>query len=98
MKKTYDIAGEIMGFFESFKGSKPAIDNDNILIVRGKSRKVLPINELESKLSEVGEIIGGTELDASSEKISEILKNQDTLDLVFFKNTTKYIITKRTTF
>ena len=77
MKKTYDIAGEIMGFFESFKGSKPAIDNDNILIVRGKSRKVLPINELESKLSEVGEIIGGTELDASSEKISEILKSGD---------------------
>ena len=65
MKKTYEIAGDIMGFFESFKGSKPAIDNDNILIVRGKSRKVLPINELESKLSEVGEVIGGTELDAS---------------------------------
>ena len=38
MKKTYEIAGDVMGFFDSFKGSKPAIDNDNILIVRGKSR------------------------------------------------------------
>ncbi|MBR3139751.1 MAG: DUF2120 family protein [Methanobrevibacter sp.] len=77
MKKTYDIAGAIMGFFESFKGSRPAIDNDNILIVRGKSRKVLPLDELEPKLSEVGEVIGGTELDASSEKISKILKSGD---------------------
>lgn len=77
MKKTYEIAGEVMGFFESFKGSKPAIDNDKILIVRGKSRKVLPIDDLGSKISEVGEIIGGTEIEATSTKIEEILKSGD---------------------
>ena len=77
MKKTYEIAGDVMGFFDSFKGSKPAIDNDNILIVRGKSRKVLPINELQSKLSQIGEIIGGKEIDATSDTITEILKSGD---------------------
>lgn len=77
MKKTYEIAGEVMGFFDSFKGSRPAIDNERILIVRGKSRKVLPIDEFESKLSEIGEILGGTELDATSEKVSEILEVGD---------------------
>ena len=77
MKKTYEIAGQVMGFFDSFKGSRPAIDNERILIVRGKSRKVLPISEFESKLSEIGEILGGTEVDNSSEKISEILKVGD---------------------
>ena len=77
MKKTYEIAGEVMGFFESFKGSRPAIDNERILIVRGKSRKVLPLDDFDSKLSEIGEILGGTELDENSEKIEEILKSGD---------------------
>ena len=77
MQKKYEIAGEIMGFFDSFKGSMPAIDNDKILIVRGRSRKVLPVDELESKLVEIGEIIGGTEIDESSDKISDILRSGD---------------------
>ena len=66
-----------MGFFDAFKGSRPAIDNERILIVRGRSRKVLPLNEFESKLAEIGEILGGTELDATSEKISQILEVGD---------------------
>lgn len=77
MKKTYEIAGEVMGFFDSFKGSRPAIDNERILIVRGRSRKVLPLAEFDSKLTEIGEILGGTELDATSEKVSEILEVGD---------------------
>ena len=77
MKKTYEIAEEVMGFFDSFKGSRPAINNDKILIVRGKSRKIIPINEFDAKLTEIGEILGGTEVDATSEGISEILKSGD---------------------
>ena len=77
MKKTYELAGQVMGFFDAFKGSRPAIDNERILIVRGKSRKVLPITEFDAKLSEIGEILGGTELDESSDKISEILEVGD---------------------
>ena len=77
MKKTYEIAGQVMGFFDAFKGSRPAIDNERILIVRGRSRKVLPLDEFDSKLNEIGEIIGGTELDSNSEKISDILKVGD---------------------
>jgi len=77
MKKTYEIAGQVMGFFDSFKGSRPAINNDKILIVRGRSRTVIPLDEFESKLTEIGEILGGTELEASSEKIGEILKSGD---------------------
>ena len=77
MKKTYEIAGEVMGFFDSFKGSRPAIDNERILIVRGRSRKVIPLNEFKSKLTEIGEILGATEVEASSEEVSEILKVGD---------------------
>lgn len=77
MKKTYEIAGQVMGFFDAFKGSRPAIDNERILIVRGRSRKILPLNEFSAKLSEIGEILGGTELEASSDKIKDILKEGD---------------------
>ena len=77
MKKSYEIAGTVMGFFDAFKGSRPAIDNDKILIVRGRSRKVIPLDEFESKLTEVGELLGGTEVDATSEEIGEILKSGD---------------------
>ena len=77
MRKTYEIAGEVMGFFDSFKGSRPAINNDKILIVRGRSRTVIPISDFDSKLTEIGEILGGTELDENSEKIEEILKSGD---------------------
>jgi hypothetical protein len=55
----------------------PEANNVGILIVRGRSRKVLPLNEFDSKLTEIGEILGGTELDATSEKISEILEVGD---------------------
>ncbi len=77
MKKTYEIAGQIMGFFDAFKGSRPAIDNDNILIVRGRSRTVIPLSDFEAKLQEIGEILGGTEIDSNSDKIEEILKEGD---------------------
>ena len=66
-----------MGFFDAFKGSRPAINNESILIVRGRSRKVIPIDEFESKLNEIGEILGGKEVNDDSDKISDILKSGD---------------------
>ena len=77
MKKTYEIAGQVMGFFDSFKGSHPAIDNDKILIVRSRSRKVIPLDEMEAKVLEVGKELDGKEVPANSNKIEEILKLGD---------------------
>jgi len=77
MEKKYEIAGKVMGFFDAFKGSRPAIDNESILIVRGRSRKILPIDEFNSKLSEIGEIIGGKEVDNNSDEIVKILQSGD---------------------
>ena len=77
MQKKYEIAGSVMGFFDSFKGSRPAIDNARILIVRGRSRKTIPVDELENKLSELGSELGGVEIPATSDKIEEILRFGD---------------------
>lgn len=75
----YRVAGQVMGFFDSFKGSSSAIDNDKILIVRGRSRKTVAIDQLEDKLDEVGKLIQGKELSETndSDKISDILTRGD---------------------
>ena len=77
MKKQYEIAGKVMGFFDSFKGSRPAIDNARILIVRSRTMKTIPIDQMEDKLSEIGNELGGVEIPATSDKIEEILKSGD---------------------
>ena len=77
MQKKYEIAGIVMGFFDSFKGSHPAIDNDKILIVRSRSRKVIPLDEMEAKVLEVGKELDGEEIPANSNKIEENLKLGD---------------------
>ena len=77
MQRKYEIAGSVMGFFDSFKGSRPAIDNDKILIVRSRSRKIIPISEMEDKVLEIGKELGGTEVPANSDKIQEILESGD---------------------
>lgn len=74
MQKLYEIAGKVMGFFDAFKGSQPAIDNNRILIVRGKSRRVLPVDELESKLEELGLELEGKEVTSDKEEMNEILE------------------------
>ena len=62
MQKFYELAGEVMVFFDAFRGSRPAINNEKILIVRGRSRKTLDINDFNSKLDEIGSIINGKEI------------------------------------
>lgn len=77
MMKKYEIAGEVMGFFNSFKGSQPAIDNERILIVRGRSRNIIKFDEFDEKLTEIGQKINGVEIESTSDKISEILQTGD---------------------
>ena len=77
MQKFYEVAGEVMGFFDAFKGSRPAIDNDKILIVRGRSRKTLDVNDFNSKLNEIGSIINGKEIESDSKKITKLLESGD---------------------
>ena len=77
MQKFYEVAGEVMGFFDAFKGPRPAIDNDKILIVRGRSRKTLDVNDFNSKLNEIGSIINGKEIESDSKKITKLLESGD---------------------
>lgn len=76
MKPIHKIAGQVMGDLEAFHGSKPAIDADNILIVRGMSRKRFD-EELEIILSNLLKKLGARQIDMFSEEGGNIIGIMD---------------------
>jgi len=77
MVKLHKIAGQIIGFFEAFDGSRPAIDTDRILIVRGRSSKNIPINEIEGELEKIKDILQGIEVNVVSEEAAKLINRMD---------------------
>ena len=76
MKPIHKIAGQVMGDLEAFHGSKPAIDADNILIVRGMSRKQFN-EELDEVLSNLLKNLGAHQIDMFSEEGGNIIGIMD---------------------
>ncbi|MGZ7049748.1 MAG: DUF2120 family protein, partial [Methanobacterium sp.] len=62
---------------EAFQGSRPAIDSDNILIVRGMSRKKVDDDEMDVVLSDLFKKIGARETDIFSEEGGNIIGIMD---------------------
>lgn len=77
MIRTHKIAGNIMESLEAFHGSKPAMDSDNILIVRGMSRKKLDNNNMDIFLSDLMKNIGARESDMLSDEGGNIIGIMD---------------------
>lgn len=78
MSNLHRIAGNILGKFNAFKGSRPAMDNGKILIVRGFVPDKLDIEEEVDKiLDEVIESFKGTEVDVISEDAGKLINRMD---------------------
>jgi hypothetical protein len=75
---THNIAGQIMGRLEAFEGSRSAMDTNQILIVRGMSRKKIQPDELGTIISEIISDVGAKELDMFSEQTADIISVMDT--------------------
>ena len=75
--QTHKIAGQIMGELEAFHGSRPAIDANNILIVRGMSRKQFDTAEMDTILSNLLESLGARHVDIYSKEGGSILGIMD---------------------
>lgn len=75
--QTHKIAGEIMGGLEAFHGSRPAIDANNILIVRGMSKKQFNADEMDSVLLNLLENLGVRQIDIFSEEGGSIIGIMD---------------------
>jgi hypothetical protein len=70
-------AGMIMGQLEAFDGSKPAIDSDRILIVRGRSKKRLKIEDMGAELDNVLERLDAINIDLFSDEATDIIGVMD---------------------
>lgn len=77
MMKLHRIAGEIMGYFEAFEGSRPALDSKEILIVRGMSRKRMSMEEMGRELDGLIEKLGAEELELISEEGTALIGVMD---------------------
>jgi hypothetical protein len=70
-------AGMIMGQLEAFDGSKPAIDSDRILIVRGRSKKRLKIEDMGAELDKVLDRLDAINVDLFSDEATELIGIMD---------------------
>jgi len=77
MMQIHKIAGNIMESLEAFHGSRPALDSDNILIVRGMSRKKYDNEDMNKVLSDLSKKIGMREIDIYSEDGGNIIGIMD---------------------
>lgn len=74
--QTHKIAGKVMESLEAFHGSRPAIDAQNILIVRGMSGKKFD-DEMDTVLLDLLKTIGAHEIDIFSKDGGDIIGIMD---------------------
>jgi hypothetical protein len=75
--QTHKIAGKVMENLEAFHGSKPALDSNNILIVRGMSQKKFDTDKMDIALLDILENIGAREVDMFSKNGGNIIGIMD---------------------
>lgn len=66
-----------MGHFNAFKGSRAAIDNGKILIVRSLSADNVTIDEMKDKLDESIDLVNGRNIKIGSEESAQIINKMD---------------------
>ena len=69
--------GKIIGHFNAFKGSRPAFHGEHVVIVRGVSRDPIEIDELETKLAELEDVLKAKEVDVLSDEGNEFVEKVD---------------------
>ncbi|HEY0196580.1 MAG TPA: DUF2120 domain-containing protein [Methanobacterium sp.] len=75
--KIHEVAGNIMQILEAFRGSKPAMDTPQMLIVRGMSRKEMEPEELDKVVCDVLDEIGARRIEVYSEEAKDIIGIMD---------------------
>ncbi len=75
--RTREIASDIMNSLEAFRGSRPAMDTPQMLIVRGMSRKEIEPDDLDMVVSEVMNEIGARKIEVYSEEAKDVIGMMD---------------------
>lgn len=69
--------GKIIGFFNAYKGSRPAFHGEHVVIVRGISRDKIEIENMESKLAELEDLLKAREVDVLSDAGKNFVEKVD---------------------
>ncbi|MDR2830259.1 MAG: DUF2120 domain-containing protein [Methanobrevibacter sp.] len=77
MVKLHKIAGSVMKYLDAFKNSRPALDSEFILIVRGLSAKNIYINEMSKFLDGLVEHLDGKVLEDISDNAAKLINRMD---------------------
>ncbi|MGN0093660.1 MAG: DUF2120 domain-containing protein [Methanobrevibacter sp.] len=78
MSHLHKIAGRVMGEFNSFKGSRPALDNGELLVVRSVCQGDIDIhNEVDEKLDNLVKELNGREVNVISDEAGKIINKMD---------------------
>lgn len=75
--KIHEVAGNMMNKLEAFKGSRPAMNTPQMLIVRGMSRKEIKPEELGKVVSEVLDEAGARKIEVYSDEAKDIIGIMD---------------------
>ena len=71
------LAGDIMGFYKSFSGSRSAFNSDKLLIVRGKSTLRDSHTTMPEKLEKIMKFMDGEEINLESETATKFITYAD---------------------
>lgn len=66
-----------MEYLEAFDGSRPALDAEKILIVRGRSKKRIGPTEMDLELQNLFSFLEAEEVDMFSEKAASLISIMD---------------------
>ncbi len=78
MSNLHRIAGNILGKFNAFKGSRPAMDNGKILIVRGFIPDTINIEEEADEIfDDIIKNFDGEEIDVVSDEAGKLINRMD---------------------
>ena len=69
--------GKIIGFFNAYKGSRPAFHGEHVVIVRGISRDKIEIEGMEAKLAELEDLLQAREVDVLSDAGKNFVEKVD---------------------
>ena len=69
--------GKIIGYFNAYKGSRPAFHGEHVVIVRGISRDKIEIEGMEAKLAELEDLLKAREVDVLSDAGKNFVEKVD---------------------
>lgn len=72
-----EVSRQIMTFLDAFKGSRPVIHNNKVMLIRGKSASRIKPDNLEDKLTDLFNNLNIKKVESNSQKAKQLTEKLD---------------------